>query len=92
MPCDIPESHCSKESTAAKDVGTTVNRTMSQFNAEQSHEIVRCPPPDSVSRSDYEGSQTKNLNLVLTKESNLTKDVGTTVDKTMITVYDIPIN
>jgi hypothetical protein len=34
----------SKESTAMKDVGTTVNRTMSQFNAEQSHEIARCLP------------------------------------------------
>jgi hypothetical protein len=50
------------------------------------------PPPDSVSRSDYEGSQTKMLNLVLTKESTPTKDVGTTVDKTMIPVYCITIN
>jgi hypothetical protein len=49
-------------------------------------------PPDSVSCNDYDGPQAKKLNLVLSKESIAVKDVGTTVDKTMILVYCIPIN
>jgi hypothetical protein len=47
---------------------------------------VTSPPPDSVSRNDYEGPQAINLNLLLTKESTPTKDVGTIVDKTTIPV------
>jgi hypothetical protein len=49
-------------------------------------------PPDSVSHNIYGGPQAKKLNLVLSKESTAVKDVGTTVDKTMIPVYCIPIN
>jgi hypothetical protein len=43
-------------------------------------------PPDSVSHNNYEGSQAKNLNLVLSKESTATKDIGTMVDNTIIPV------
>jgi hypothetical protein len=41
---------------------------------------------DSDSRNNNEGPQAKNLNLVLSTESTLMKDVGTTVDKTMIPI------
>jgi hypothetical protein len=43
-------------------------------------------PLDSVSRYDYEDPQAINLNLILTKESTDTKDVGTTVDTTTIPI------
>jgi hypothetical protein len=44
-------------------------------------------PPVSVSCKDNEGCSAINLILVLSKESTPTKDIGTTVDKTMIPVY-----
>ena len=40
-------------------------------------------PPDSVSRINHQGRPAINLNLFLSKESTPTKDVGTTVDKTL---------
>jgi hypothetical protein len=43
-------------------------------------------PPVSVSRNDIGRCPTINLNLVFSKESTLAKDVGTTVDKTVIPV------
>jgi len=43
-------------------------------------------PPVSVSGKDTGRCPAINLNLVLSKESTLAKDVGTTVDKTMIPV------
>jgi hypothetical protein len=44
------------------------------------------PPPVSVSGKNIERFPAINLNLVLSKESTPTKDVGTTVDKTTIPV------
>jgi hypothetical protein len=56
--------------------------------------MARCHPPipDSVSHNNDEGHPEKKMNLVLSKESATTKDVGTTVDKTTIPVYHLPIN
>jgi hypothetical protein len=50
--------------------------------------MARChpSPPDSLS-GNYNGRcMAINLNLILSKESTPVKDVGTTVDKTMIPV------
>ena len=44
------------------------------------------PPPVSVSCNNIERFPAINLNLVLSKESTPTKDVGTTVNKTTIPV------
>jgi hypothetical protein len=43
-------------------------------------------PPVSASHNNIEGHPAKNLNLILSKESTPAKDVGTTVDKTMLPV------
>jgi hypothetical protein len=43
-------------------------------------------PPDSLSGNDIGRCTAINLNLVLSKESTTTKDVGTTVEKTTIPV------
>jgi hypothetical protein len=43
-------------------------------------------PPDSVFHYENEGLLAINLNLILSKESTPAKDVGTTVDKTMLPV------
>jgi hypothetical protein len=43
-------------------------------------------PPDSLSGNDIGRCRAMNLNLVLPKESTPVKDVGTTFDKTTITV------
>ena len=77
-----------KESTPMKDVGTTVDKTTSQFNAEQSNEKLRHhpSPPDSLLGNDIGRCPAINLNLILSKESTPTKDVGTTVNKTTIPV------
>jgi hypothetical protein len=63
------------------------------FNDEQSNQMARhnLSCPDSVSYNDYECPQAINLNLILSKESTTTKDVGITADKTTIPVYGIPI-
>jgi hypothetical protein len=42
--------------------------------------------PDSLSGNDIGRCPTINLNLILSKESTPVKDVGTTVDKTTISV------
>ena len=78
----------SKESTAAKDVGTTVDKTTIPVYAEQTNQMPRChsSPPVSVPRNDSQRCPAINLNLVLSKESTVAKDDGTTVDKTTIPV------
>ena len=78
----------SKELTPTKDVGTTVDKTTIPVHDEQSNQIARHHPYTVIlfPSNDYEGPQEKNLNRVLTKEATATKDVGTTVDKTMILV------
>jgi hypothetical protein len=43
-------------------------------------------PPDSVSHNNNEGCPAINLNLILSKVSTPTKDVGTMVDKATIPV------
>jgi hypothetical protein len=43
-------------------------------------------PPDSLFGNDIGRCLSINLNLVLSKESTPMKDVGATVDKTMIPV------
>ncbi len=56
-----------------------------QFNAEQSNQTARRHSPHlSVPRNNIPRCPAINLNLVLSKESTATKDVGTTVDKTTI--------
>jgi hypothetical protein len=77
-----------KESTPMKDVGTTVDKTTIPFKwwAIKSNGTTSSLPPDSASHSNHEGLQAMNLNPILTKELTPTKDVGTTVDKTVIPV------
>ena len=83
-----PNLILSIETTPMKDVGTTVVKTMIpvECQAINSNGKKSTLPPDSVSHNDYKGPQANNLNLVVTKESTPTKDVGTTVDKTTIPV------
>jgi hypothetical protein len=59
-----------------------------EFNTEQSNEMARRHPlpPVSVSHTDIGRCPVINLNLILSKESTPTKNVGTTVDKTKIPV------
>ena len=79
---------CQKSQHPQKMLVPQFIRPQSQFTDEQSNQMARChlSPPDSDSHNDYEGTQAKNLNLVLSKESIAAKDVGTTVNKTTIPV------
>ena len=63
-------------------------RPRSQFNAEQSNEMARRhpSPPVSLSGNNIGRCPAINLNLILSKESTPTMDVGTTVDRTTIQV------
>jgi hypothetical protein len=78
----------SKESTPAKDVDTTANRQRSQFNDEQSNEMARChtSPLVFVFHDNVGRFPVINLNRILSKASTPAKDVGTTVNMTMIPV------
>ena len=84
----------SKESSAAKDVGTTVDKTTipvshwamksNRNNQIKLQDVFLAPV--SVTRKDSRRCPAINLILVLSKESTASKDVGTTVDKTTIPV------
>jgi hypothetical protein len=77
----------SKDSTPSKDVGTTVDKTLIPVmpSNQMKWRDITLPLflfPVTIMK-DF---QKKYLNLVLSNESTPTKDVGTTVDKTLIPV------
>ena len=79
----------SRESTPAQRMlAPQSTKPQSQFNAEQSNEMVKChhSPHDSLSGNNIGRFLAINLNLVLSKKSTPMKDVGTTVDKITIPV------
>ena len=92
----VPKIPCWVESSSVPKIHVTMlfqvlvallNLSSASFFM-QSNEMVRYHPfpPVSVSRNNIGRCPAINLNLVLSKESTPTKDVGTTVDKTMIPV------